>query len=260
MFKEKLSVVFPMYNEEKIIRESILSTVSSIENMVEDYEIIVVDDASTDSSKKIAEELSHKNNKIKLVCHKVNRGLGGALRSGFKSASNNLVLYSDSDMPFDMKEVAKSISILKDYNADIVAAFRKQRDREGIYKMICSYVYNFLVKIFFAIHVKDVNFSFKLFKKEILENIMLKSEWSIIATELLIKSYRKGYRIVQFGSDYFPRKAGHSKFSNPIAIIKTLYWFIDFRYNLYFDSEYKQNISRGNRIIIFNEKSTVQCR
>jgi glycosyltransferase involved in cell wall biosynthesis len=148
----------------------------------------------------------------------VNRKLGGSLKTGFAEARSELVLYTDADLPFDMAELSKAVRIIRVYEADIVSAFRFDRTGEGPRRYIYSYVYNHLVRALFSLRIRDVNFAFKLIRRNVLDHIELKSEGSFIDVELLARANRKGYRIVQFGVDYFPRTRGVSTLSSTSVI------------------------------------------
>ncbi len=224
---EGITVFYPMYNEELYINRAVEAAKETCDLMLEireisDYEILLIDDASTDATGRIADVLAGKNKRIRVIHHQTNRGLGGALKTGFYNAKMDVILYSDIDLPFDMMEMKKAYRLMRYYDADIVAAFRFDRTGEGLRRLIYSYVYNMLIKILFHMRIKDVNFSFKLVKKEILEYLNLKSEGSFIDAELLIKARRYGFKIIQFGTNYFPRTRGISTLSSSNVIIKIL--------------------------------------
>ena len=213
-----LSVVFPMWNEEENIRHTVSITGVVLESFTEDYEIIIVDDCSTDGSGAIADELARDNPKITVIHLPVNSKLGGALRAGFQRASKEYILYSDSDLPFDMEEIKRALRILFLTRADIVTAYRHDRTTEGFVRTLYSMAYNILIRILFGVRVRDINFSLKLFKRKILDEIQLTSNGSFIDAELIILCHRKGYKIVQFGIDYFQRLRGKSTLSGTRVI------------------------------------------
>jgi glycosyltransferase involved in cell wall biosynthesis len=222
---EGITVFYPMYNEELYIKRAVDAAKEICDLMLKigdipDYEILLIDDASTDSTPRIAEELANQDKRIRVIHHEKNRGLGGALKTGFYNAKMDVILYSDIDLPFDMMELKKAYRLMRYYEADIVAAFRFDRTGEGLRRLIYSYVYNTLIKLLFHIRVKDVNFSFKLVKKEVFNYVHLKSEGSFIDAELLIKAQRYGFKIIQFGTNYFPRTRGISTLSSTNVIIK----------------------------------------
>jgi len=217
-----ISVVFPMFNEKDNIHKSIEGCENVLKNATGDYEIIVVDDASTDGSGRIADELAAKLPYVRVAHHQANRKLGGSLRTGFSLASKELVLYSDIDMPFDFREIRKALKIIHQENADLVSAYRRNRGVEGARRYVYSVLYNWFIRLTFGLVIRDVNFSFKLIRKNLLDKLDLGSEGSFIDAELLIRAKAKGAKIVQFGTRYYPRTRGISRLSGLGVIIKIL--------------------------------------
>jgi hypothetical protein len=128
------------------------------------------------------------------------------------------VLYTDADLPFDMAELAKAVRLLRIYEADIVSAYRFDRTGEGARRLVYSYVYNHLCQVFFQLRLRDMNFAFKLLRRDVFDHVSLASEGSFIDVELLARAQRLGFRIVQFGVDYFPRSRGVSTLSSGAVI------------------------------------------
>jgi glycosyltransferase involved in cell wall biosynthesis len=190
--------------------------------VISDYEVLIVDDASTDATGKIADELAAGDPRIRVVHHAENRKLGGSVRTGLAEATTDLVLYTDADMPFDLADVGKALRLMRVYDADIVSAYRFDRTGEGARRGAYSYVYNVLVKALLRLRMRDVNFAFKLIRREVLQHLDLMSEGSFIDVELLAKAQRLGYYIIQFGVDYFPRERGTSTLSSPNVVVNIL--------------------------------------
>ncbi|MGA0877703.1 MAG: glycosyltransferase family 2 protein [Ilumatobacteraceae bacterium] len=224
---EKLSFFFPMWNEEEYIARTLSAAHEAGEALIRageiaDYEIIVIDDASTDATGRLADEAAAVDRRVRVVHHPLNRKLGGSIKTGFSEAKGDLILYTDADLPFDMKELEKACRILRHYDADIISAYRFDRTGEGYIRTVYSFFYNALVRIFFGVRMRDVNFAFKLCRGRIFERIALKSEGSFIDAELIIRAQKSGLSIVQFGVDYFPRTRGVSTLSSPGVIVKIL--------------------------------------
>jgi len=222
---ESITLFFPMWNEEQIIHQTIAAAREAGESLIESgevgsYEILIVDDASTDATGDIADKYADDDRRIRVVHHPVNRKLGGSLKTGFAEAKSEIVLYTDADLPFDMAELAKAVRIMRMYEADIVSAFRFDRTGEGPRRYIYSFIYNHLVRSLFKLRVRDVNFAFKLMHRDVLDRVALKSEGSFIDVELLARANQMGYRIMQFGVDYFPRTRGVSTLSSTSVIRK----------------------------------------
>jgi glycosyltransferase involved in cell wall biosynthesis len=210
--RESITVFFPMYNEEENIHAAVASAAEILESLTDDYEILIVNDASTDRTATIADALAAADPRIRVIHHPSNLRLGGSLKTGFAGATKDLVLYSDADYPFDMLELVKAVRIIR--QADVVAAYRFDRTGEGPVRTVYSFGWNLLIKILFGLRVKDVNFSFKLCRRKIFEQVHLKSDSSFIDAELLIRAQYLGYRILQMGVDYFPRSRGISTLSS----------------------------------------------
>jgi len=181
-----------------------------------------VDDASTDATPRLADAASAANPRVKVVHHAVNRKLGGSMKSGFAATTGDIVLYTDADLPFDMRELHKALRLMHQYEADVVAAYRFDRTGEGYVRVIYSFFYNLLVRVLFGCRFRDVNFAFKLVRRRVLDRIELKSEGSFIDAELMVSARKMGMEVVQFGVDYFPRTRGVSTLSSPNVILKIL--------------------------------------
>ena len=223
----KLSVFFPMWNEQDYIERAVDAAREECEELVTqrdiaDYEIIVVNDASTDGTARIADALAAADPRVKVVHHPQNRKLGGSMKSGFAAATGDLVLYTDADLPFDMHDVHKAIRLLRYYDADIVSAYRFDRTGEGYVRTVYSFFYNMLVRVLFGVRMRDINFAFKLARTRVFEHVELKSEGSFIDAELIVRARKFGYTVIQFGVDYFPRTRGVSTLSSPTVILKIL--------------------------------------
>jgi glycosyltransferase involved in cell wall biosynthesis len=217
-----VSLVIPMFNEEENIEHAIACGVSALELHGGDYEIIVVDDASTDGSPGIVRRLAADNPRIRMVSHTVNRKLGGALKTGFAAATRDLVVYMDADLPFDPQAIGPAIRALEVTRADVIAGYRLDRTTEGLRRTIYSYLYNSLIGLLFGWPHRDINFSFKLLRREVLEAVDLRAEGSLIDAELIVKAKNLGFVIQQLGLDYFPRSRGVSTLSSPAVIGKIL--------------------------------------
>jgi glycosyltransferase involved in cell wall biosynthesis len=218
-----LSVVLPMYNEEQYIRRSVHAARVILSEIAPDHEIIVVDDASTDRTGAIADELAAADPHVVVLHNPRNRTLGGTLRTGFAAACKDYVLYTDADLPFDIQEVGRALRLLEYQEADLLAAYRFNRTSEGPLRTLYSAVYNLMVRVLFGLRVHDVNFSFKLIRRSLLQKLDLKSEGSLIDVELLLRAQHAGGRVIQIGVDYFPRSRGVSTLSSPGVILKILH-------------------------------------
>lgn len=220
---EKLSVFYPMWNEEAYIERALAFGRRACEDLVaagdiRDYELIVIDDKSTDATAEIADRMAAADPRVRVIHHERNRKLGGSMKTGFAAATGDLVLYTDADLPFDMAELTRAVRLLREYEVDIISAYRFDRTGEGSLRAVYTWAYNGLIKALFGVKVRDINFAFKLIRTRIFEHVELKSEGSFIDAELIIRATRLGYEIMQMGVDYFPRTRGQSTLSTPGVI------------------------------------------
>lgn len=223
----KLSIFFPMWNEEAYIERAVGYAREACQDLLAkgdilDYELIVVDDASTDRTPEIADAMAAADPHVRVVHHPVNRKLGGSMKTGFASATGDVVLYSDADLPFDMAEVAHALRLLKYYEADVVSAYRHDRTGEGALRAVYTFFYNVLIRRLFGVRMRDINFAFKLCRTRIFDHITLKSEGSFIDAELIIRARKLGFQVIQFGVDYFPRTRGESTLASGSVIRRIL--------------------------------------
>src|SRR5436305_8456914 len=218
--RPSVSLVIPRFNEEENIEHAVDFAVDALERHAGDYEIVVVDDASQDRSPEIVARLAAANPRIRMLRHAVNRKLGATLKTGFAAARQDLVLYMDADLPFDPDVVGRAIQALLVTRADLIAGYRLDRTTEGFRRTVYSYLYNSLIGLLFGWPHRDINFSFKLIRREVLEAIELKSEGSLIDAELIVKAKNLGFVIQPLGLDRFPRTRGRSTLSSPAVILK----------------------------------------
>ncbi len=219
-YRPSVSLVVPMFNEEESIGHALACAAEALERFSDDWEIVVVDDASTDRSAELVARESEADPRIRLLRHPLNRKLGATLKTGFAAVRKELVLYMDADLPFDPEALGPAIRALHVTRADLIAGYRLDRTGEGLRRTIYSYLYNTLIGVLFGWPHRDINFSFKLIRREVLAAIELKSEGSLIDAELIVKAKNLGFVIQQLGLDYFPRTRGNSTLSSPAVILK----------------------------------------
>lgn len=223
-----LSFVFPMYNEIDNLERTVREATAVGRRITPDLEIVIVDDASTDGSGGLADRLADENPHVRVVHHPTNRKLGGALKTGFATATRQWVLYIDSDLPIRMED-ALAAAPLTDA-ADLVIGYRMNRC-EGLKREVMSWGYNRLIRVLFGLRVRDVNFAFKLFRREVLRHVRLASEGSFIDAELLLEARRAGFRIAEIGLNYYPRVAGTSTLASASVVLKLLREMLRYGWN-----------------------------
>jgi glycosyltransferase involved in cell wall biosynthesis len=222
MPRPSLSLFFPAWNEEECVKRALTRAFDVLPRLTDDFEVIVVDDASTDRTPEILANLCTKYPQLRVVTHRQNLKLGGAMRSGFQASTKDIVIYSDIDLPFDLAEIERALHLMDYLEADMLCAFRFDRTSEGPKRILYSFVYNLLIRTLFGVATKDINFSFKVVHRRVLERLSLESQSSFIDAELVVKAIRSGFRVFQMGVDYFPRTRGVSTLASPSVILKML--------------------------------------
>ena len=202
---KSLSVFFPCFNEQDNVERVVKSANDCLKPLNIDYEIIIVNDGSRDSTAKIVDLLAAKDPRIKVVHHKTNLGYGAALQSGFKAATKEFVFYTDGDGQFDIRELPLLFKYTVDY--DIVTGFRINR-QDNLVRKINAFCWTTLVNLLFGMKIKDMDCAFKLYKRRIFDDIKMKSSGALINTEIFARAKNKGYKIFQIGVHHYPRTAG----------------------------------------------------
>ena len=208
MQKNSISVVIPAYNEEGNIEKVAFNTFDFLRDNFTEFEIIIVDDGSTDSTYDVCKELMDdlKGNLV-VLRHARNRGYGAALRTGLFSAKKDLVFYTDSDNQFDIRELHLFLEHISDY--DLIIGYRKNR-QDFFLRKFCAFVYNRLVFLLFGLNVRDIDCSFKLFKRSALSLLSIETDEFLVDTELLVKARLNNLKLRQIGVTHFPRGSGRS--------------------------------------------------
>jgi len=203
-----LSIVLPAFNEEGNIERALRSSAEAVAPLVEDYELVAVDDGSRDATPGILAGLKKEmGRRLVVVTHETNLGYGTALRSGFDAARGRLVFYTDADNQFDLTELSGFLPLME--QTDAVLGYRVGR-QDGSFRLLVSNGYNALASSAFGMSVRDLNCSFKLFRREALTSLRLEENHFFIDTEIVVQLHRAGYRYVQKGVRHYPRTAGKS--------------------------------------------------
>ena len=205
-----ISVFFPCYNDQGSIGMVVDNTVKTLKKLTTDFEVIVIDDGSKDSSREILKKYSQKYFQLKLVFHKKNKGYGGALRSGFKAATKELIFYTDGDGQYDVKELPILLSLLTD-DVNFINGIKMSR-QDPNYRILLGNIYSLIARWMFWLPVYDVDCDFRLIRKSVVQKIALKNNSGAICIELVKKAQRSGAKFRQVSVHHYKRQWGQSQF------------------------------------------------
>jgi glycosyltransferase involved in cell wall biosynthesis len=212
-----LSIVLPCYNEAPNVADAVRAATGAAETHAADFEVIVVDDGSTDGTAQIAARLADADRRVRLVVHPSNRGYGGAVRSGLRAARMPWVLLTDADLQFDLRELEAFVPLAGD--ADLIAGWRIAR-QDPPYRRLNAAAWNWLMNQRFNVPVRDVDCAFKLVRRDLLEKLPLTSSGAMISTELVVRAVAAGAIVREVGVHHRPRAAGEQSGASPLVVIK----------------------------------------
>jgi glycosyltransferase involved in cell wall biosynthesis len=220
--RPRLTFFFPAYNEEENVERTVELALADIGALVDgSVEVLIVDDGSSDSTPQLADRLTASDPRVH-VHHQPNRGYGGALKAGFENARGELICFSDGDLQFDLKEMARLLDRLGDAGkpVDGVIGYRIKR-RDPFHRIFIAKTYNTIVSIAFGLRVRDIDCAMKLFRREAFDGLRLDADGPFLSAELLIKLRARGARLAQVGVNHYPRAAGTNTGASFTKILRT---------------------------------------
>jgi glycosyl transferase family 2 len=212
-----LCVVLPCFDEEDNVADAIRAAAVAAARTSLDYEIIVVDDGSTDATAAAVAPFLDGSRRVRLLVHPANRGYGAALRTGIEAARLSWVLLTDADLQFDLQDLEDFVRLSP--SADLIAGRRVLRS-DSLARRMNGAAWSWLVRRMFRLPVRDVDCAFKLVRREILEQLTLTSAGAMISVELLVKSRAAGACIVEHGVHHRPRVAGEQTGARPRVVLR----------------------------------------
>ncbi|MGE0362353.1 MAG: glycosyltransferase family 2 protein [Vicinamibacterales bacterium] len=215
-----LSVFFPAYNDSGTIASLVIRALHVAATLTADYEVIVVNDGSSDGTGEILDELTRVYPEhFRVVHHAVNRGYGGALRSGFAAATKDLVFYTDGDAQYDPGELTLLWQAMRP-DVDWVNGWKISRS-DPLHRIVIGRVYHHTVKLLFGLKVRDVDCDFRLMRRRMFDVVRLEKNSGVICLEMMKKFKDAGFRVAEVPVHHYHRAHGKSQFFNFPRIART---------------------------------------
>jgi glycosyltransferase involved in cell wall biosynthesis len=214
-----LSIFFPAYNDSGTIASLVIAARQTAQKLTSDYEILVINDGSADTTAEIADELARTYPEVRVVHHQKNRGYGGALRSGFREARKELIFYTDGDGQYDPTEL-EILWPQMTPGVDLVNGYKISRS-DPLHRIVIGRVYHYTVKTLFGLKVRDVDCDFRLIRRSVFERVDLVKNSGVICLEMMKKVTDAGFVIAEVPVHHYHRAYGKSQFFNFGRLFRT---------------------------------------
>ncbi len=199
-----LTVFFPAYNDGGTIASLVIRAIQTASRLTPDYEVIVIDDGSTDATADILAALQEVYPALRVITHPANRGYGGALQSGFAAAGKDLVFYTDGDAQYDPAEMSLLWRAMAP-GVDLVNGYKISRS-DPLHRVFIGRLYHHMVKTMFGLRVRDVDCDFRMMRRAIFAKVHLEKNSGVICLEMMKKIQDAGFAIAQVpGASLPPR-------------------------------------------------------
>lgn len=222
--RESITVFFPVFNDEESICSLAEKALAVLPTLTDDYEVLLIDDGSTDGSASVADELARNTKYVRVIHHSGNQGYGAALRTGFGNASKELIFYTDGDGQYDVSELALLVPLMSD-GIDVVNGYKiKREDNRG--RKASGAIYNRVARFIFRLPIRDVDCDFRLVRRSAIDRISLGLSSGAICVELVRKLTSAGCTFREVPVHHYPRIHGKSQFFTPRRVARTLFDFV----------------------------------
>lgn len=208
-----ISVFFPAYNDAGTITSMVITSLLTLRELTDDYEVIVINDGSQDYTPEVLDELARVYpDEVRIIHHPQNRGYGGALRSGFSAATKEWIFYTDGDAQYDPREL-KNLAKLASDDVDFINGWKIERN-DPFHRILIGRIYQYIIKLGFGLRLRDVDCDFRLMRREVFDGVELTSDSGVICVELMKKVQDAGFRLTETPVHHFHRAYGKSQFFN----------------------------------------------
>lgn len=217
--RPSISVFFPAYNDAGTIASLVVLADKTLRELTDDYEIIVVNDGSADHTGDVLAELASRYPRLRVITHDKNKGYGGALRTGFSSATKDLIFYTDGDAQYDVQELALLVPLMTDA-VDWVNGYKISRS-DPFHRILIGNIYRLGMKLAFGLQIRDVDCDFRLMRRKEFNKVRLFSNSGTICVEMVKSLQDAGLRFAECPVHHFHRAYGKSQFFNFKRLFKT---------------------------------------
>ena len=215
-----ISIVLPAYNEQPNVERTVLRTIEVVRPLFERFEIIIVDDASTDGTLQIARELALRHGEVRVIHNERNLGQGACQLLGFARARYELITHNGMDYCFDFNDLPKMLDMMK--GADVVCAARTGRPGYTLYRRFISWVNRVLLRLLFPLRLSDYNFV-QIYRKKVLDAINVRARSAgFVMPEILISAHSMGFRVKETPIEYHRREGGLASMGSPGVVLRSL--------------------------------------
>ncbi|HWO72942.1 MAG TPA: glycosyltransferase family 2 protein [Dehalococcoidia bacterium] len=240
-----VSAFFPCYNDRDSIPDLVAKVEKALQQVTNDYEIIVVDDGSRDGSVDVLRALAAQSKHLRLVLHEKNLGYGAALASGFRAATKDFVFYTDGDGQYDPSEMTVLAALMRP-GVDVVNGYKRSR-QDPWYRLLVGSLYQRAARVLFALPIRDVDCDFRLLRREAMRDVELESSDGAVCVELIRKLRDSGARMVEIPVSHYARAFGTSQFFKPVRILRAIRGFVRWYFKLVILQQQKRRVRHLTR-------------
>ena len=217
--RASISAFFPCHNEGENVEQVIGNALEHLPAVADDFEIIIVNDGSTDDTAARAGTIAEQDARVRVVSHPTNLGYGRALRTGFESAQGDLIFCADGDGQFSLADLSRVVDALSDHG--FVLGYRINR-ADPFYRRLNAWLWGLSVRVLLGFRVRDLDCGFKLYRREAVPvEDFISGRGAAISAELIARALRGGYSFTQVGVTHYPRQAGVQSGNSPRVILNS---------------------------------------
>ena len=226
----RISVVFPCHNEADNVAAVISDAQQHVGALGDDYELIIVDDGSSDGTAERARAAAEGDDRVRVARHPTNLGYGHALRTGFSAARAPLICYVDGDGQFSLADLPALVDALGTHG--FVLGHRIKR-ADPAHRSLNARLWHLVVRLVMGFNVRDIDCGFKLFRREVVQDVeFIAGRGAVISAELVARGRRAGYSFTEVGVHHYPRTAGDSSGNNLMVVLNSFWDIARLRWRL----------------------------